>query len=165
MECHACPAPPAAGRIPSDAQLSGSKLDSGIPLTNLLARKQTRFPEDLSYFEVDVYEIHTDLLGGRIYAPEIHYDSRKDVNAFGVRLDHLHSQIAAIEKEAGIKATGLLDGMLPIVLTKEVLWYWRQSIRPGPGWYHQISGRKCRCPRSGRPERRNGNEAVTEFSV
>ncbi|WP_297533338.1 YdbH domain-containing protein [Thalassolituus sp.] len=111
---------PQQGEYQLDAQLSGSKLDSGIPLTNLLARTQTRFPEDLSYFEVDVYEIHTDLLGGRIYAPEIHYDSRKDVNAFGVRLDHLQlSQIAAIEKEAGIKATGLLDGMLPIVLTKE----------------------------------------------
>ena len=111
---------PQQGEYQLDAQLSGSKLDSGIPLTNLLARTQTRFPEDFSYFEVDVYEIHTDLLGGRIYAPEIHYDSRKEVNAFGVRLDHLQlSQIAAIEKEAGIKATGLLDGMLPIVLTKE----------------------------------------------
>ena len=103
-----------------DAQLSGSKLNSGIPLSKLLARTQTRFPADFSYFEVDVHEIHTDLLGGRIYAPLIQYDSRKEINSFGIRLDHLQlSHIAAIEKEAGINATGLLDGMLPIVLTKE----------------------------------------------
>ena len=103
-----------------DAQVSGSKLDSGIPLTNILARTQTRIPSDFSYFEVAVHEIHTDLLGGRIYAPLIQYDSRKEINSFGVRLDHLQlSQIAAIEESAGIKATGLLDGMLPIVITKE----------------------------------------------
>ncbi len=110
---------PQSGDYQLDAQVSGSKLDTGVPLTNLLARTQTRFPEDLSHFEIDVHEIHTNLLGGRIYAPEINYDSRKEVNSFGVRLDHLQlSQIAAIEKEAGIRATGLLDGMLPVVLTK-----------------------------------------------
>ena len=103
-----------------DAQVSGDSLDSGIALTNLLARTQTRVPGDLSHFVLQVHEIHTDLLGGRIYAPGITYDSRKEVNAFGIRLDHLQlSQIAAIEESAGIKATGLLDGMLPIVLTAD----------------------------------------------
>ena len=103
-----------------DAQVSGDSLDSGIALTNLLARTQTRVPGDLSHFVLQVHEIHTDLLGGRVYAPGITYDSRKEVNAFGIRLDHLQlSQIAAIEESAGIKATGLLDGMLPIVLTAD----------------------------------------------
>ena len=111
---------PAQGDYLLDAQVSGSKLDSGIPLTNILARSQTRIPEDFSYFDLSVHEMHTDLLGGRVYTPLIRYDSRKEVNAFGVRLDHLQlSQIAAIEESAGVKATGLLDGMLPVVLTRE----------------------------------------------
>lgn len=111
---------PANGDYVLDAQMSGSKLDSGIPLKNLLARSQTRIPIDFSYFDLTINEIHMDLLGGRVYAPLIKYDSRKDINSFGIRLDHLQlSQIAAIEKGAGITASGLLDGMLPIVLTKD----------------------------------------------
>ena len=103
-----------------DAQISGSKLNSGIPLKNLLARSQTRIPADFSYFDLAIHEIHMDLLGGRVYAPLINYDSRKDINSFGIRLDHLQlSQIAAIEEGAGISASGLLDGMLPIILTKD----------------------------------------------
>lgn len=111
---------PGNGDYVLDAQVSGSKLDSGIPLKNLLARSQTHIPTDFSYFDLAIHEIHMDLLGGRVYTPLIKYDSRKDINSFGIRLDHLQlSQIAAIEEGAGITASGLLDGMLPIILTKD----------------------------------------------
>ena len=103
-----------------DAQISANKVDSGIPLKNILARSQTSIPADFSYVDITIHEMHLDLLGGRVYAPEVKYDSRKEINAFGIRLDHIQlSQVAAIEEGAGIKATGLLDGMLPIVLTKD----------------------------------------------
>ena len=109
-----------AGDYLLDAQVSAGKLDNGITLSNILARSQTRLPADFSYVDVSVYEMHTDVLGGRVYTPLIRYDSRKDVNAFGIRLDHIQlSQIAELEAQAGINATGLLDGLLPVVLTAE----------------------------------------------
>ena len=109
-----------AGDYLLDAQVSAGKLDNGITLSNILARSQTRLPADFSYIDVSVYEMHTDVLGGRVYTPLIRYDSRKDVNAFGIRLDHIQlSQIAELEAQAGINATGLLDGLLPVVLTQE----------------------------------------------
>lgn len=109
-----------AGDYLLDAQVSAGKVDNGITLSNILARSQTRIPADLGYVDVSVYEMHTDVLGGRVYTPLIRYDSRKDVNAFGIRLDHIQlSQIAELEAQAGVNATGLLDGLLPVVLTAE----------------------------------------------
>jgi len=103
-----------------DAQVSAGKLDNGITLSNILARSQTRIPADFSYVDAEIYEMHTDVLGGRVYTPLIRYDSRKEVNAFGIRLDHIQlSQLAELEAQAGVQADGLLDGMLPVVLTKE----------------------------------------------
>ena len=103
-----------------DAQVSAEKVDNGITLSNILARSQTRMPADFSYIDAEIYEMHTDVLGGRVYTPLIRYDSRKEVNAFGIRLDHIQlTQIAELEAQAGVSATGLLDGMLPVVLTKE----------------------------------------------
>ena len=111
---------PQGGDYLLDAQVSGGKLDNGIALKNILARSQTRIPADFSYAMVDIYEMHTDILGGRVYTPLIRYDSRKEINAFGIRLDHIQlSELAKLEADSGINASGVLDGMLPIVLTPE----------------------------------------------
>ena len=111
---------PQGGDYLLDAQVSGGKLDNGIALKNILARSQTRIPADFSYALVDIYEMHTDILGGRVYTPLIRYDSRKEINAFGIRLDHIQlSELAKLEADSGINASGVLDGMLPIVLTPE----------------------------------------------
>ncbi|MDF1763220.1 MAG: YdbH domain-containing protein [Oleibacter sp.] len=111
---------PQFGDYVLDAQISGSSMDTGVKFSNLLARSQTRFPTDFSYFDLSVFEMHTDVLGGRIYTPLIRYDSRKESNAFGIRMDHIAlSELAKIEAKAGIEANGLLDGVLPIIITKD----------------------------------------------
>ena len=103
-----------------DAQLTGRKLNPGIELKNLLARSQTRIPADLSWASIELYDLNTDVLGGRIHSPLIRYDSRKDTNAFGIELSRIQlAQIAALEPGSGVQASGTLDGLLPVVLTAQ----------------------------------------------
>ena len=101
-----------------DAQLSGDSLNTGVELTDMLARSRLRLTPD--WYELNLYEIHVNLLGGQIQVPAARYDSRKDINAFGVELYRLQlKELAALEPSASIEATGVLDGVLPIVLTPE----------------------------------------------
>lgn len=103
-----------------DAQISGDTLNSGIELSNILARSQTRLPADFSSALIEIYEMHTNLLGGRVHTPLIRFDTTKDINAFGIELDNIQiSELAKLEPNAEVEATGVLDGVLPIVLTAQ----------------------------------------------
>ena len=111
---------PFGGDYLLDAQVSGQSLNPGIALNDILARSQTRIPADFSWAVADIYEMHTDVLGGRIHTPQIRFDSRKKINAFGIELDHIQlARIAALEPSAEVEASGTLDGVIPIVLTEE----------------------------------------------
>ena len=75
---------------------------------------------DLSKALLVIEEIHSYVLGGRIELPLIRFDSSQDVNAFGIKVEGLQvSQLAALEADSGITATGTLDGLLPIILLPE----------------------------------------------
>lgn len=101
-----------------DAQLAGESLNVGVELTDMLARSRLRILPD--WYELNLYEIHMNLLGGQIQVPAARYDSRKEYNAFGVELYRIQlKELAALEPNAGVKATGILDGVLPVVLTKD----------------------------------------------
>src|SRR5690606_11415278 len=89
-------------------------------LSNLLARSQTRIPADLSWAQIEIYEMHTDLLGGRIHTPLIRYDSRRETNSVGVEVSRIPlGQLAALEPGSGAQDSGTLAGLLPIVLTPQ----------------------------------------------
>lgn len=102
-----------------DAQIAGDSVNTGIQLSNILARSQTRIPADFSSALIEVYEVHTELLGGRVRLPLMKFDTRKDVNAFGIEVDNIQlSELAKLEPNAEVEATGVLDGLLPIVITQ-----------------------------------------------
>lgn len=103
-----------------DAQVAGDSLNSGVKLSNILARSQTKIPADFSSALIEVYEMHTDVLGGRVHTPLIRFDTSKEINAFGIEVENIQlSELAKLEPNAEISATGVLDGVLPIVLTQE----------------------------------------------
>lgn len=103
-----------------DAQIAADSLNSGVKLSNILARSQTKIPADFSSALIEVYEMHTNVLGGRVHSPLIRFDSRKEINAFGIEVNNIQlSELAKLEPNAEVSATGVLDGVLPIVLTKE----------------------------------------------
>lgn len=103
-----------------DAQVSGESLNPGVPLKNILARSQTRIDSNFAFALADIYEVRTDLLGGTVRTPLIHFDTREENNAFTVELDHIQlAQITALEPSSDVKATGTLDGIVPIIITPE----------------------------------------------
>lgn len=111
---------PLYGDYRIDTQFTAGTLDAGIALSHLLARTQLTVPADFSYALLDVYEVNTHVLGGRVHAPHVRFDSRRDINAFGIELSNIQlSELSQIEAAADVYATGSLDGMLPIVLTPE----------------------------------------------
>ena len=113
-----------SSRLPGDfildAQVAGESLNSGVKLSNILARSQARIPADASSALIEVYEMHTDVLGGRVHTPLIRFDTTKEINAFGIEVENIQlSELAKLEPNAEISATGSLDGVLPIVLSQE----------------------------------------------
>ncbi|MCY0964976.1 intermembrane phospholipid transport protein YdbH family protein [Parathalassolituus penaei] len=102
----------------ADAQLTASTLNNGLNFSNLLARARLQIPADFSWYLLDLEEINTDVLGGRIHIPAAHYDSREAVNAFNVSINNLQlAEMAALEPSAEVQANGVMDGLLPIVIT------------------------------------------------
>lgn len=111
---------PLMGDYLLDAQFSGESLNPGVPLKNILARSQTRIDPSFDFAIADIYEVRTDLLGGTVRTPLIHFDTRQENNALTVELDHIQlSQITALEPSSEVRATGTLDGIVPIILTPE----------------------------------------------
>lgn len=111
---------PFMGNYFVDAQISGKSLNPGVELKNILARSQTEVAADFSWALADIYEVRTDVLGGSVSTPLVRYDTRKAMNSFNVELNRIQlSQLVALEPSADVKATGILDGLLPINLTSE----------------------------------------------
>ena len=103
-----------------DSQVSALSIHPGIEITNVLARSTSTIKEDFSQALIVIEEVHTDVLGGRINAPLIRFDTSQDINSFGIEIEGLEiEQLAALEAESGVNATGKLDGVLPIILLPE----------------------------------------------
>lgn len=103
-----------------DSQVSALSIHPGIEITNVLARSTSTIKENFSQALIIIEEVHTDVLGGRINAPLIRFDTSKDINSFGIEIEGLEiEQLAALEANSGVNATGKLDGVLPIILLPE----------------------------------------------
>jgi hypothetical protein len=103
-----------------DSQVSALSINPGINVANVLARSTTTLPSDFSKALIVIEEVHTDVLGGRINVPLIRFDSSQEVNAFGIEIEGLKiAQMAALETGSGVTASGVLDGILPIILKPE----------------------------------------------
>ena len=103
----------------ADAQLTVDSINNGIRFSNILTRARLQLPADLAWYQLDLQEIHTDVLGGRIHIPSARYDSREPVNAFNVNINNLQlAEMAALEPSAEVQANGTMDGLLPVVITQ-----------------------------------------------
>lgn len=100
-----------------DSQISALSINPGINVENILARSTTTLQEDFTQALIVVEEVHSDVLGGRINVPLVRYDTRQDINAFGIEVEGIDiEKIAALEANSGVTASGYLDGVLPIIL-------------------------------------------------
>lgn len=103
-----------------DTQLSAQQVNAGIAIDNILARSTTTIEPDFSKALIEVQEVHSEVLGGQIKVPLIRFDTSQEVNAFGIEVIGLEmAELAKLEKNAGVNASGKLDGVLPIVLLPE----------------------------------------------
>lgn len=111
---------PFYGQYRIDTQASALQVNTGIAIENILARSTTTIEPDFSKALVVVNEVHTDVLGGQIKVPLIRFDTSEKVNAFGIEVNGISmEELAKLEANAGVNATGKLDGVLPIVLLPE----------------------------------------------
>lgn len=103
-----------------NSQLSALSINPGINIENILARSTATIQEDFKQALIVVEEVHSSVLGGRINVPLVRYDTSESTNAFGIEVEGIQiEQLAALEPSSGVKATGQLDGVLPIVLLPE----------------------------------------------
>lgn len=109
----------------SYASISLAKLHAGIPLHEITfyGNAMHRFGGDL---QLNLQDLELHLLGGKVSAKEIRLNtsllSSKRGNPFTLKLEGVKiDEIVRLEKQQGLKATGLVDGLLPFNWRQEGL--------------------------------------------
>lgn len=102
------------------ARLHVAMLDVGFPVENIDARFMLTLPAGKSFPAFKVQKVSAELLGGRAYTGPFNLDLNRDKNGFVVQLEHIDlAKIMQLEQQEGIQASGLLDGQVPIILSRK----------------------------------------------
>jgi hypothetical protein len=103
-----------------EAQLSVDLLDVGFPIENIDVRFQLASDPKRREAIVRIQKFATELLGGRAHSEPFQFDFGRDKNQFMVQLEQISlNDIMKLEQQEGLQGTGVLDGQLPIEITRE----------------------------------------------
>jgi hypothetical protein len=100
---------------------------------------------------ITVDDATVTLLGGRLRARGVRYDSKSETNHFAIDLENLDvARIVAMERQFGVEASGALDGHLPFSVTPRGI---------------TIAGGQLRAPPPGGVVRYTPNEAARAMAA
>lgn len=107
-------------RTTTDARFKVELLEVGFPIKNIAARFQlaqhTRTREPI----VRIKNLGAELLGGRAYSELFELHLGQDKNRFVVQLEGIGlNDIMQLEQQEGLQGTGMLDGNIPVEITRD----------------------------------------------
>lgn len=102
------------------AKLHVAVLDVGLPVQNIKAQF-TLMPHPGELLPViKMQKVSANLLGGKAFSGPFDLDFARNKNEFVVQLEHIDlDKIMQLEQQEGLQGSGLLDGQLPISLSRE----------------------------------------------
>jgi hypothetical protein len=119
------------------ARISIERFDSGVPITGLSAEGSVTAHGDGSGYSVDLHRFDTNLLGGTVHAGPARLDTARPSSPIILNLRGLSlGQIIALETQQGVEGSGILDGRLPLQITKThvAIRAGELQARPPGGW-------------------------------
>ena len=106
-------------RTTKDAQLKLDFLDVGFPIENIVVNFRFAPNSKAQSYIMDVKKLTADLLGGKAQSEPFQLDFGQDKNQILVKLEHINlHDIVQLEQQASIQGTGVLDGQIPIEITR-----------------------------------------------
>jgi hypothetical protein len=102
------------------AQLHVAMLDVGFPVENIAAKFTLQAHAGELLPVIKMQKVSAKLLGGKAASGPFELDFSRDKNEFVVQLEHIDmDKIMQLEQQEGLQASGLLDGQLPLSLSRE----------------------------------------------
>ena len=119
-------------RIRSRQKLHLANLDVGAPITDVTLQTEVLLPSG-GQVKGTVTDIAMRVVGGEITGKQIEFDLAREQNPFTLQVSGVDvEELLKLEQEQGLIGTGLIDGELPLVLTRKGI-----SMQDG-----QLSARK-----------------------
>lgn len=102
------------------ALVHADSLNVGFPLENIAMQFALSPSAQTGLPVVRVEKFSAELLGGRARSGPFVLDFTRDKNAFTVQLEHISlSDIMLLERQEGLEGSGLVDGTIPITISRE----------------------------------------------
>lgn len=106
------------GKLRNTGQISTGQINIGLPVT--LSPLSYELIKDAERSWITIPPLTASLLGGRVYLPALHFDLSDPNMIFLISLrDFNLSSILELYAEKGLYGEGLIDGQLPVQITKE----------------------------------------------
>lgn len=101
------------------ANLRGKSVNTGVKIEQILASGKITIANSFKHFDAQIHQVNANLFSGRIYTPPFVYSSKQEVNSFSAVAQGLSvKEISKLSEAGDVKATGTLDGTIPITLRK-----------------------------------------------
>jgi hypothetical protein len=111
----------ASPRIETPAAIQLATLNPGFPITNIAMQAAMSMPPGGKPL-VSITGLQAQALGGQVSGDRIELDLARERNLFTVRVSGLDiAELLKLEQEQGLYGTGIIDGELPLVLSRDGL--------------------------------------------
>ncbi|MGX2040214.1 intermembrane phospholipid transport protein YdbH family protein [Methylocaldum sp. MU1018] len=148
------------------ARISVARLDAGIPLTHLIMDAAVAGHAGSSGPTIDLRQFDVDLLGGTAHGGPVRWNAAHPDSPVVLALKRISlSQIVALERQQGVEASGLLDGRLPLEITKThvALRGGELQARPPGGWIRYRPTEKVKAMAGANPGLEFVNQALSNL--
>jgi hypothetical protein len=104
--------------MPEPARVTITALQTGVEVTDLFLDLQLGWTSPTTLAWVDVRNVRATVFGGRVTSEGGRLDFTPLDQTFPVKVEQLDlQQLLHLEQQKGIEGTGVLDGIIPVILT------------------------------------------------
>lgn len=106
--------------MPNPALLTLGRLQSGVEVSDISMKIHLKPLPNILIPGVKVSDFSSQMFGGKIFSDMITYDYSQPENQLSVHIEGIDiGEILKLEQQEGLEGTGLLDGTIPMILTKD----------------------------------------------
>lgn len=121
--------------MPEPAAVTIAALQTGVEVTDVSLQLQLGWTPPATLAWAELRDVSASLLGGRVMSEGLRFDAARPEHGLLLTVEQLDlQQLLQLEQQKGVEGTGVLDGVMPIVLTPtgvQVQDGWLEARPPG----------------------------------